>query len=291
MENISGIYKITNKINGKFYIGSSQNISQRWYDHKRELRNNRHCNKHLQDAWNKYGEDSFCFEVIEECDICKLSEIEQKYIDEYIDSGRMYNISRDTVSSMRGRKHTEEAKKKMSETRKGINSGEKHWLYGKHVSDETKKKLSEAFSGENNPMYGKHHSEETLKKLSNSHKGNKCPEYLKQRFRLEMLGSGNPFYGKHHTKESIELMSKNRTGLLKGADSPVRRKIVRISENTGETKIYETVTDAANDNNAQRSHIALVCRGERKHAGGYKWMYYEDYQYANTEVSNQIAKG
>ena len=291
MENISGIYKITNKINGKFYIGSSQNISRRWYDHKRELRHNRHCNKHLQDAWNKYGEDSFSFEVIEECDICKLSEIEQRYINKYIDSEIMYNISRDTVSSMRGRKHTEKAKKKMSETRKGLNSGEKHWLYGKHVSDETKKKLSEAFSGVNNPMYGKHHSEETLKKLSDSHKGKECPDYLKQRFRLEMLGSGNPFYGKHHTKEVIELMSKNRTGLLKGADSPVRRKIVRISENTGEIKVYETVTDAANDNNAQRSHIALVCRGERKHAGGYKWMYYEDYQYANTEVSNQIAKG
>lgn len=192
---------------------------------------------------------------------------------------------------MRGRKHSEESKRKMSESRKGLNAGEKHWAYGTHISEETRRKRSIAFSGEKNPMFGKHLSEESKKKLSDAHKGKKCPEYLKRRFRLKMLGNGNPFYGKHHTKESLELMSKNRTGLLKGAESPVSKKVVRISENTGETKIYDTVTDAAKENNTQRSHIALVCRGERKHAGGYKWMYYEDDQYANTEVSNQIAKG
>lgn len=290
-EKISGIYKITNKINGKFYIGSSQNISQRWYDHKRELRHDRHCNKHLQDAWNKYGEENFSFEIIEECDIEELSKKEQLYIEKYIESGQMYNISHDTNSSMRGRKHSEETKKKMSESRKGLNAGEKHWLYGKHVSDETKKKLSIAFSGEKNPMYGKRHSEKTIAKLSEAHKGKRCPEYLKEKFRLEMLGAGNPFYGKHHTKESLELMSKNRTGLLKGADSPVSKKVVRISENTGEIKIFDTVTEAAEKSNAQRSHIALVCKGKRKHAGGYKWLYLSDYQHANTEVSNQIAKG
>ena len=63
MKNISGIYKITNNVNGKFYIGSSQNISRRWYDHKRELRIQKHHNKYLQRAWNKYGEENFSFEI------------------------------------------------------------------------------------------------------------------------------------------------------------------------------------------------------------------------------------
>ena len=44
--------------------------------------------------------------------------------------------------------------------------GEKHPMYGKHHSEETRKKISEATKGENNPFYGKHHTEETKKKIS-----------------------------------------------------------------------------------------------------------------------------
>lgn len=63
-----GIYKIVNKKNNKVYIGQSVNIKQRWALHKSELRNKYHENIYLQNAWNKYGEDSFDFSVIEECD-------------------------------------------------------------------------------------------------------------------------------------------------------------------------------------------------------------------------------
>ena len=58
-----------------------------------------------------------------------------------------------------------------SEHSKLHNKGENHPMYGKHLSEETKKKLSESQKGENSPMYGKHLSEETKKKLSESHKG------------------------------------------------------------------------------------------------------------------------
>ena len=49
-----GIYKILNKIDGKFYLGSSKDIEHRWIDHIRELRKNNHHNDYLQHAWNKY---------------------------------------------------------------------------------------------------------------------------------------------------------------------------------------------------------------------------------------------
>lgn len=62
---INGVYCIRNKINDKRYIGSSWNIYDRWYMHKIELNENRHYNRHLQNAWNKYGEDAFEFSVIE----------------------------------------------------------------------------------------------------------------------------------------------------------------------------------------------------------------------------------
>lgn len=62
----SGVYKITNKVSGKFYIGSSCDIDSRWSDHKKCLKGNYHINPKLQHAWNKYGEDTFVFEIIEE---------------------------------------------------------------------------------------------------------------------------------------------------------------------------------------------------------------------------------
>lgn len=61
----SGIYQICNRINGKIYIGSAVNIKKRWHLHLHRLRNNIHHNSHLQNAWNKYGEENFEFEVIE----------------------------------------------------------------------------------------------------------------------------------------------------------------------------------------------------------------------------------
>ena len=59
------IYKIRNVVNGKFYVGSTINQKDRFRNHRRLLRKNRHHCAHLQAAWNKYGEDCFKFEVIE----------------------------------------------------------------------------------------------------------------------------------------------------------------------------------------------------------------------------------
>ena len=68
-ENISGIYKIINKVNDKYYVGSSQNIMGlhgRCYDQIRKLNLNQHSNPHLQSAWNKYGKINFVFLIIED---------------------------------------------------------------------------------------------------------------------------------------------------------------------------------------------------------------------------------
>ena len=63
---MQGVYKILNRKNGKFYIGSSVDIEKRFNSHRKKLIAGTHNNKHLQNAWNKYGEDSFEFFVLEE---------------------------------------------------------------------------------------------------------------------------------------------------------------------------------------------------------------------------------
>ena len=79
-QKICGVYKITNLVNGKFYIGSSNNIEFRWKQHKDKLNEDKHGNTYLQNAWNQYGEENFKFEIIEECSPELQFEREQFYL-------------------------------------------------------------------------------------------------------------------------------------------------------------------------------------------------------------------
>ena len=72
---------------------------------------------------------------------------------------------------MYNKHHSEETRKKISESNKGKHAGENNPMYNKHPSEETRKKLSEARKGEKHPMYNKHHSEETRKKMREAKKG------------------------------------------------------------------------------------------------------------------------
>lgn len=71
---MSGIYKITNKVNGKVYIGrTARSFTDRWKEHKEQLNNNTHTNAQLRNDWSKYGADNFIFSIAEE--ILDLEEI------------------------------------------------------------------------------------------------------------------------------------------------------------------------------------------------------------------------
>lgn len=92
---MKGIYKITNKITGVYYVGSSMNIKTRFKTHQNRLKGNTHPNRYLQSAWNKYGEDNFIFEVVQEVDVNshkELYKIEQEYLD-VISRETAYNLT------------------------------------------------------------------------------------------------------------------------------------------------------------------------------------------------------
>ena len=75
-----GIYRIKNIINNKCYYGSSKHIEQRFIEHYNSLQNNKHINIILQRSWNKYGKSNFKFEIVEECILELLFEIEQNIL-------------------------------------------------------------------------------------------------------------------------------------------------------------------------------------------------------------------
>lgn len=88
-EVISGVYLIKNLANCSVYIGSSVDIYGRWRQHIWDLYNDRHHNLHLQNAWNKYGQDNFDFLIIENVvgDRDYIFEREQYWIDCYVANG------------------------------------------------------------------------------------------------------------------------------------------------------------------------------------------------------------
>ena len=155
-----GIYKITNTVTGKFYIGSAVNIKRRWAEHRSQLGANKHGNRHLQNSWNKHGEDSFTFEVLECCEKERLIEREQFYID---NEKPAYNIL-PTAGNSLGVKHTDETKRKMSKTMKGNQNS-----LGVKRTDETKRKMSEAKKGSQNRL-GVKLTDETKRKISEAMK-------------------------------------------------------------------------------------------------------------------------
>lgn len=77
---LAGVYKITNKINGKFYVGSSNSIFGRWLNHASDVINDTHPNQKLNDAVNKYGLINFTFEILELHDVIGLNDREQFYL-------------------------------------------------------------------------------------------------------------------------------------------------------------------------------------------------------------------
>lgn len=92
MKNVSGIYVIVNTKNGKVYVGKSKDIRGRWQSHINDLNANRHANRHLQAAWNKYGATVFRFQKLEYCSIEQLDEREQHFIKLYSEKSMSYNI-------------------------------------------------------------------------------------------------------------------------------------------------------------------------------------------------------
>lgn len=81
MNNIIGVYKITNTITGDFYIGSSKDVKRRWASHKCTSTWNKCKNNPLYLDMKKYGVDKFEFEVFAEVEVGNLKEMEQQFIE------------------------------------------------------------------------------------------------------------------------------------------------------------------------------------------------------------------
>lgn len=237
------IYKIRNLINGKFYVGSAQDTHVRFRQHRRLLRKGTHHCKHLQASWSKYGEDVFKFEVIEHVDsAADLEAAEDRWLQEHVGKKHCYNsgwsakapwrgaprelhpryganLTEDQKQTIReatieqwktsdprtGRKHTEEARQKIStKVQAAISEGRGGCFI---PSEETRQKMSQSLKGNQNA------------------KGYKRTEAEKEAIRQRTLGNQN-FLGKTHSEES-----KSKMG-----------QAVRVISPEGEVTLYSRTT-------------------------------------------------
>lgn len=149
------IYKITNKINNKFYIGSTNDYDRRHYEHFRQLKLGTHHCIYLQRAYDKYGEANFTSEIIlEVSDSEDLLYYEQITLDKYAKEFKNRQIYNCCKVSGRPPSHSELSTEKQIIKAQKIRERNT----GKPVSDETRKKISIALTG-------RKHTPENIEKI------------------------------------------------------------------------------------------------------------------------------
>ena len=138
-----GVYRWVNTLNGKSYIGSSLGLSRRKQRHLRELKCNKHPNRHLQAAWTIYGETAFQFEVLSYCLETDLLWQEQLAINAFRAVQDGYNLAKFPTSPMKGLKHTLATRELMSKGMKSAWTPERRAIQSQYMTERNKARLGE----------------------------------------------------------------------------------------------------------------------------------------------------
>lgn len=228
-------------------------------------------NEYFIRAINKYGWENFQHIIIaDNLTEDEAMKMESSLILEYktMDLNYGYNL---TSGGEIGKNYSAEIKDKMSKNHADV-SGENNPNYGVKVSQETRNKISQALigkmSGDRHPLYGKGHTEETKRKISQKAKERmSVPENV-------------PFYGRKHTEESKQKMREHHIDVSgdKNPNYGKGRKVVQLTIDDDYIAQYNTASEASRIIGVCLQNIISCCRKMRcKSAGGFKWMYKEDY--------------
>jgi len=236
--NTGGIYKITCVLTDKFYVGSAKNLRIRRKCHFRDLQKGIRTNPKLQHAWNKYGSESFTFEVLE---FVLLPEIltarEQFWFDTLRPFGRRgFNISRVAGSCL-----------------------------GKECSPVTRAKIGAAHLGKPNPHPGYEVSPETRARMSKAKLGN--PSNLGRKLTPEHranISAGSP--RRKHSPEDITKMS---------AANASRMKTLIVTSPECVAQVIHGIHKFCKEHYLDDTHLINVAKGRSKQHKGWKARYPE----------------
>jgi len=226
------VYLITNIENKKQYVGITKfSIEERFFQHtKRGFL--------LTEAIQKYGEQNFSIELVEEVESAERAyELEIFYIQKYntkVPNG--YNLT-DGGDGIFGWEASEEYRQECSERIKLLHKEKKVGMYGKTHSEETRKKMSNSSKGKPKPwLIGRKVSDETKEKIRQINLGRILSEDTRKKIsenHHDISGKNNPMYGKKHSPETIQKLrekAKNRQKRF-WINNGIEEKLINIDEN------------------------------------------------------------
>jgi group I intron endonuclease len=199
---VPGVYEILHKPTGKSYIGSTGNLGSRKGTNTSALRNGKHKNPNLQKAYNENPDIEFKILAIADSAEEALDK-EQKFLDERMPTGTLFNVGIDSRASFRGRKHSSEHIERLAECARNrvfspeaIESIRQSRLGTKH-SEESKAKISAFVS-----------SPEFIEKMKKINTGRKLTEEQKQNISKAQLGKKHSEEAKQNMRESAKDRAK-----------------------------------------------------------------------------------
>jgi len=253
------IYKITNLINKKSYIGETMqnDVFKRWSTHKNLSKLNKGCPA-LKEAFKKYGIYNFKFEVLIICFDEDMLIYEKEYIKKYNTvAPNGYNISEGGCErGFTGLHHTEDTRKKISEAVKK-----------RYANPEERQKASEKIKKiykDNNVIEKRAQGEKWKKALAEGRLGRK------------RTGEKTSDETKKKISESVKkaLQTSNKDQIYNEAFmTKVCRKINQLSLTGEYIKSFNSIADAAREVNKSSNTIKAVLSKRTKTAGGFKWEY------------------
>lgn len=261
MDKQGAIYKIENLINKKVYIGQTVKKPQRRFQaHRSLLKRNIHDNDHLQKAWNRYGEENFKFEIIENYPLHELDNIEIELISKYRKINKCYNLESGGNSQ---KELSESTKNKLSKSIKDLHENNKEYRL-KFLEGRARKIICINTGGIYNSIVEA--SEDFNINYTNIHQ--------------VCCGNSNSARGCDGNYYQFAYYEKGKEyKLIKLENINTPRNVVCV--NTGE--VFKSTVEASNKTKIQQSHISNCCNGTRNFAGRMqngdwiKWVFEDDY--------------
>lgn len=210
--------------------------------------NGKSYQSYFQNAINKYGWDNFDHEVV----ASNLTEHEAK------------NFEKLLIQKLQ----TYIREKGYNRTLGGDG------ISGYNFSEETRQKMSESRKGKSHPyMQGEKHHFFNKKGVLSCRYGASHSEETRQKMRELKLG-------KKQSKEHIQKVADSH----RGEKSPLARSVIQLDVNNNFICRFVTVSEAGEKTNTDISGIVKCCKQKYKTAGGYKWVYSEDYDKENPRL-------
>lgn len=224
----NGCYMFHNLETGEAYVGSTNNLELRRKAHIRDLKNGNHVNKRFQRAYDRNPNFDFVATPVESREVA--FDLEQATIDEYYGQPFFLNRSKDARKcNVPGWKHTEEAKRKIGESRLGKPNG----MLGKTLSPEHRAALLKSITGRTV-------SEETGKRISESLTGRKLsPEHAEKTRRLRL--------NVPHSEETRRKMSASHTGVKKSSEHAANVRTAMTAKYGKKVSVQNTVYGSINE--------------------------------------------